>query len=70
MYDYKLWVIGGLGTPVPACGSDSVGYIDKRLNQANRFKVIKDRATMLNTNLGKGFIGYSIYNSCLFIPFN
>ena len=70
MYDYQLWILDTDGKPIQACGSDAVGYVDKRLSQANRTKVIKDHAELKNKRLNKGFIGYSVYNTTNFIPFN
>lgn len=70
MYDYQLWITGTNGKPIPACGSDGVGYYDKRLSQANRLKVIKAHADQSNRLLDSRFIGYSSYKSNNFIPFN
>ena len=42
MFDYQLWTTGVISKqPIPACGSSTVGSVDKRLNVANRIKYIK-----------------------------
>ena len=73
MFDYQLWTTGVISKqPIPACGSSTVGYVDKRLNVANRIKYIKERATALNNDLYSGrkvYIGFSWYGSDKFIPF-
>lgn len=70
MYDYKFWILSLTGTPVHALGSDSVGYLDKRLSKSNRVSYIHDHAARVNKSLNKGYIGYSLGSSNSFIPFN
>lgn len=62
-YYAKFWHLGAISKlPIPACGSDSIFYLDGRLSKGNMISAAKRRMTMLNGHLNKQYVGITIHN--------
>lgn len=62
MYDYQMMRALPNGDLVDCCGSDFVGYVDKRLSLANRRLAVQKRMDEVNKRLKEDYVkGYRLH---------
>ena len=62
MYDYQLMRALPNGDLIDCCGSDFVGYVDKRLSLANRRLAVQKHAEQVNKRLKDNYVvGYKLH---------